>query len=60
MLLAPSIAATRVGPTVMGGINVIQTEHIELPELVIGPESVAFDQHGGGSYVSVSHGRILK
>jgi hypothetical protein len=60
MLLAPSIAATRVGPTVMGGINVIQTEHIELPELVIGPESVAFDRHDGGPYVSVSHGRILK
>jgi sugar lactone lactonase YvrE len=44
----------------MGAINAIQTEHIELPELVIGPESVAFDGHGGGPYVSVSDGRILK
>jgi hypothetical protein len=43
MLLAPSTAAARVGSTVMmGAINVIQTEHIELPESVIGLESVAF------------------
>jgi hypothetical protein len=61
MLLAPSTAAAPVGSTVMmGAINVIQTEHIELPESVIGLESVAFDVHGGGPYVSVSDGRILK
>jgi hypothetical protein len=60
MLLVPSTAAAQVWPTVMGAINAIQTEHIELPELVIGPESVAFDGHGGGPYVSVSDGRILK
>ncbi|GJM98223.1 hypothetical protein PR202_ga15212 [Eleusine coracana subsp. coracana] len=59
-LLAPSTAAARVGPTVMSAINAIQTEHLQLPHLVIGPESVAFDGHGGGPYVSVSDGRILK
>jgi hypothetical protein len=60
MLLVPSTAAAQVWPTVMGAINAIQTEHIELPELVIGPESVAFDGHGGGPYVSISDGHILK
>ena len=32
---------------------------IELPK-VSGPESIAFDCHGNGPYVSVSDGRILK
>jgi hypothetical protein len=44
----------------MGAINAIQTEHIELPESVIGPESITFDGHARGPYVSVSDGRILK
>ncbi|GJM98263.1 hypothetical protein PR202_ga15253 [Eleusine coracana subsp. coracana] len=60
MLLVPSTAAARVGPAVMSAINAIQMEHLDLPKLVIGPESVAFDGHGGGPYVSVSDGRILK
>ncbi|GJN38644.1 hypothetical protein PR202_gb27705 [Eleusine coracana subsp. coracana] len=53
-------AAARQGKTMMSTINAIQTEHLQLPKLVIGPESVAFDGHGGGPYVSVSDGRILK
>ncbi|XP_020228238.1 protein STRICTOSIDINE SYNTHASE-LIKE 12 [Cajanus cajan] len=33
---------------------------LQLPSPVMGPESVAFDRNGGGPYVSVSDGRILK
>ncbi|KAJ7943250.1 Strictosidine synthase [Quillaja saponaria] len=33
---------------------------IQLPKEVVGPESIAFDCHGKGPYVSVSDGRILK
>ncbi|KAJ7943251.1 Strictosidine synthase [Quillaja saponaria] len=33
---------------------------IQLPKDVFGPESIAFDCHGKGPYVSVSDGRILK
>ncbi|GJN23938.1 hypothetical protein PR202_gb11634 [Eleusine coracana subsp. coracana] len=44
----------------MKPIDATQTQHLELPESVIGPESVAFDPHGGGPYVSVSDGRILR
>nr|GEZ80278.1 protein strictosidine synthase-like 12-like [Tanacetum cinerariifolium] len=33
---------------------------VVLPTSVIGPESVAFDLGGGGPYVTVADGRILK
>lgn len=33
---------------------------VMLPTSVIGPESVAFDLGGGGPYVAVADGRILK
>ncbi|KAF8669897.1 hypothetical protein HU200_051077 [Digitaria exilis] len=33
---------------------------MDLPDGLIGPESVAFDVHGGGPYVSISDGRVLK
>ncbi|TKY54974.1 STRICTOSIDINE SYNTHASE 12 [Spatholobus suberectus] len=33
---------------------------LPLPSPVTGPESVAFDRNGGGPYVGVSDGRILK
>ena len=33
---------------------------LQLPSNVIGPDSLAFDQQGGGPYTGVSDGRILK
>jgi len=33
---------------------------LPLPSPITGPESVAFDRNGGGPYVGVSDGRILK
>jgi hypothetical protein len=60
LLLVPCTVAARVGPSIMKAIDASQTEHIDLPDLVIGPESVAFDAHGAGPYVSVSDGRILR
>ncbi|TVU45878.1 hypothetical protein EJB05_05386, partial [Eragrostis curvula] len=60
LLLVPSAAAARVGPTVTKPIDASETQHMELPDLVIGPESVAFDPQGAGPYVSVNDGRILK
>ncbi|GJN04693.1 hypothetical protein PR202_ga22260 [Eleusine coracana subsp. coracana] len=60
LLLVPSAAAARVGPSVTKPIDASETKHLELPGLVIGPESVAFDKHGAGPYVSISDGRVLK
>ncbi|GJN25420.1 hypothetical protein PR202_gb13244 [Eleusine coracana subsp. coracana] len=59
LLLVPSATAARVGPSVTKPIDATVTQHLELPELIIGPESVAFDKHGAGLYVSVSDDRIL-
>ena len=53
LLLAPAAAAK--------AIDASNPQRLELPDtLAIGPESVAFDGHGTGPYVSVSDGRILK
>ncbi|TVU08259.1 hypothetical protein EJB05_41656, partial [Eragrostis curvula] len=60
LLLVPSVAAARIGASVMRSIDGSQTQHLELPERMFGPESVAFDGHGAGPYVSISDGRILK
>ncbi|KAG5039364.1 hypothetical protein JHK85_011840 [Glycine max] len=38
----------------------ILISRLPLPSPVTGPESVAFDRNGGGPYVGVSDGRILK
>ncbi|KAL2338258.1 hypothetical protein Fmac_012704 [Flemingia macrophylla] len=38
----------------------ILLSRLQLPSPVMGPESVAFDRDGGGPYVGVSDGRILK
>ncbi|CAO2175175.1 unnamed protein product [Urochloa humidicola] len=53
LLLVPSAAVAKA-------IDAINTQHIELPDGVIGPESVAFNKRGAGPYVSVSDGRVLK
>ncbi|KAL6603043.1 hypothetical protein ACP70R_043404 [Stipagrostis hirtigluma subsp. patula] len=41
-------------------IDATNTQHLELPQGLFGPESVAFDGHGAGPYVSVSDGTVLK
>ncbi|KAG2607551.1 hypothetical protein PVAP13_4NG257200 [Panicum virgatum] len=56
MLLLPSATTA----TVAKAIDTSNPQRLELPDtLAIGPESVAFDAHGAGPYVSVSDGRIL-
>ncbi|CAO2186865.1 unnamed protein product [Urochloa humidicola] len=53
LLLLPSA-------TVAKAIDATNTQHMELPDGLFGPESVAFNKHGDGPYVSVSDGRVLK
>ncbi|CAL5004800.1 unnamed protein product [Urochloa decumbens] len=53
VILLPSAAEAMV----IDGSN---TQRLELPDMLVGPESVAFDVHGAGPYVGVSDGRILK
>nr|CAB3482082.1 unnamed protein product [Digitaria exilis] len=53
LLLVPSAAVAKA-------IDASKTQHMDLPDGLIGPESVAFDVHGGGPYVSISDGRVLK
>nr|CAB3470801.1 unnamed protein product [Digitaria exilis] len=38
----------------------MMSQRLELPESLVGPESVAFDGHGGGPYASVADGRVLR
>ncbi|CAN6231900.1 unnamed protein product [Urochloa humidicola] len=52
-MLLPSAAVAKA-------IDATNTQHMELPDGLVGPESVAFDKHGAGPYVSVSDGRVLK
>ncbi|KAF8658536.1 hypothetical protein HU200_058993 [Digitaria exilis] len=57
LLLLPSAAAAAVARA----IDASKDQRLQLPDtLAVGPESVAFDGHGGGPYVSVSDGRVLK
>ncbi|KAK3130906.1 hypothetical protein QOZ80_6BG0499510 [Eleusine coracana subsp. coracana] len=61
LLLAPSTAAARVGPSSSNKpIDASRAQRLQLPNLVSGPESIAFDAHGKGPYVSVSDGRVLR
>ncbi|CAO2189873.1 unnamed protein product [Urochloa humidicola] len=53
LLLLPSAAVAKA-------IDATSTQHMELPDGLFGPESVAFDKHGAGPYVSVSDGHVLK
>ncbi|CAO2199669.1 unnamed protein product [Urochloa humidicola] len=53
LLLVPSAAVAKA-------IDATNAQHIELPDGVIGPESVAFNKRGAGPYVSVSDGRVLR
>ncbi|PUZ60045.1 hypothetical protein GQ55_4G091900 [Panicum hallii var. hallii] len=58
LLLAPSTAAGAVMPA--KAIDASKSQRLELPESLVGPESVAFDGHGAGPYVSVADGRVLR
>jgi sugar lactone lactonase YvrE len=53
LLLLPSAAVAKT-------IDATNTQHLDLPDGLIGPESVAFNRRGAGPYVSISDGRILK
>nr|TKW09080.1 hypothetical protein SEVIR_6G068600v2 [Setaria viridis] len=53
LLVLPSAAVAEA-------IDATNTQRLELPDGLIGPESVAFDRHGAGPYVSISDGRVLK
>ncbi|OEL20835.1 Protein STRICTOSIDINE SYNTHASE-LIKE 10 [Dichanthelium oligosanthes] len=56
LLLLPCAATAAVAKA----IDASKNQRLELPDAVVGPESVAFDGHGAGPYVSVSDGRILR
>ncbi|CAO2164484.1 unnamed protein product [Urochloa humidicola] len=53
LLLVPSSAIAKA-------IDATNTQHMDLPDGLVGPESVAFNKDGAGPYVSVSDGRVLK
>ncbi|CAL4996502.1 unnamed protein product [Urochloa decumbens] len=53
LVLLPSAAVAKA-------IDASNTQHMDLPDGLVGPESVAFNNHGAGPYVSVSDGRVLK
>ncbi|KAF8660131.1 hypothetical protein HU200_057689 [Digitaria exilis] len=56
-LLLPSTAtAAAVAKT----IDASKIQRLVLPDVLVGPESVAFDAHGAGPYASISDGRVLK
>ncbi|PAN05121.1 hypothetical protein PAHAL_1G116300 [Panicum hallii] len=56
LLLLPSAAVAAVAKA----IDASNTQRLELPDVLVGPESVAFDARGGGPYVSISDGRVLR
>ncbi|KAJ1259794.1 hypothetical protein BS78_10G183400 [Paspalum vaginatum] len=64
-LFAVSLAAVLLLPTtsaaaVAKAIDATEIQRLELPESLVGPESVAFDGSGAGPYVSVADGRVLR
>ncbi|CAN6163547.1 unnamed protein product [Urochloa humidicola] len=56
LLLVPSTAAAAAAKV----IDASKMQHLKLPDSLVGPESVAFDPHGGGPHVSVADGRVLR
>ncbi|XP_062230141.1 protein STRICTOSIDINE SYNTHASE-LIKE 10-like [Phragmites australis] len=56
LLFLPCTAAAGVTKA----IDASRTQRLNLPGSLVGPESVAFDGHGAGPYVSVSDGRVLR
>ncbi|CAL5042057.1 unnamed protein product [Urochloa decumbens] len=58
LLLVPSPAAAAAAAA--KAIDASKMRRLELPDSLVGPESVAFDAHGGGPYVSAADGRVLR
>ncbi|KAL6873423.1 hypothetical protein ACP4OV_013505 [Aristida adscensionis] len=58
LLLLPSASAARGLKT--KPIDAGRSQRLDLPDALVGPESVAFDGRGGGPYVGVSDGRVLR
>ncbi|XP_039841862.1 protein STRICTOSIDINE SYNTHASE-LIKE 10-like [Panicum virgatum] len=59
LLLVPSTTAAESAKA----IDASRSQRLELPDSLVGPdgpESVAIDAHGGGPYVSVADGRVLR
>jgi hypothetical protein len=56
LLLLPCTAVAAVAKAIDASNN----QRLDLPDALVGPESVAFDSHGAGPYISISDGRILK
>ena len=56
----PLLAVLLPSAAVANAIDASKTQHLELPDGLVGPESVAFDARGAGPYVSISDGRVLK
>ncbi|WVZ79500.1 hypothetical protein U9M48_027072 [Paspalum notatum var. saurae] len=56
VLLLPSAAFAAVAKA----IEASKIQRLDLPESLVGPESVAFDGGGAGPYVSVADGRVLR
>ncbi|KAK8450646.1 hypothetical protein SEVIR_6G068500v4 [Setaria viridis] len=50
----------QIATILLAAIDATKTQRLDLPDGLIGPESVAFDRRGAGPYVSISDGRILK
>ncbi|CAD6336382.1 unnamed protein product [Miscanthus lutarioriparius] len=57
LLLLPSAAAATATAK---AIDASKVQRLELPDSLVGPESVAFDGRGAGPYVSVADGRVLR
>ncbi|CAL5078769.1 unnamed protein product [Urochloa decumbens] len=57
LLLVPASAAAAAAATAIDGSKI---QRLDLPDGLVGPESVAFDAHGAGPYVGVSNGLVLK
>ncbi|CAN6194527.1 unnamed protein product [Urochloa humidicola] len=59
LLVLPSTTAGAAAAAAKA-IDASKMQHLKLPDSLVGPESVAFDPHGGGPYVSVADGRVLR
>ncbi|KAF8721293.1 hypothetical protein HU200_023222 [Digitaria exilis] len=60
IFLAVLLLPTTVAAAIAKAIDASTIQRLELPDVLVGPESVAFDAHGAGPYVSISDGRVLK
>ncbi|KAG2607070.1 hypothetical protein PVAP13_4NG187400 [Panicum virgatum] len=54
------VRSTAAAGAAKAAIDASKSQRLELPDSLVGPESVAFDGHGGGPYVSVADDRVLR